>query len=109
MQAGTADDACILTLRARAHNPQWICLSVRDHGDGIDDQTAAQLFKPFFTTRADGMGLGLSVCRTIVEQHGGSLAFVNVRDAAGRIAGVEFSFTLPAAAPAPPTDTEPRQ
>jgi len=97
MQSLPPDAACILTLRVRAESPAWICLSVRDCGAGIDDHTAAQLFKPFFTTRADGMGLGLSVCRTIVEQHGGALAFVNVRDSSGHIAGVEFSFTLPAA------------
>jgi len=55
------------------------------------------LFTPFFTTRSDGMGLGLSVCRTIVEQHGGALEFVNLRDANGAVCGAEFRFTLPAA------------
>jgi two-component system sensor histidine kinase DctS len=104
MQSRPADNACILTLRARAESPERICLSVHDRGDGIDERTAAQLFQPFFTTRADGMGLGLSVCRSIIEQHGGTLAFVNARDAAGRIAGVEFSFTLPAAGLAPRRD-----
>ena len=43
------------------------------------------------------MGLGLSVCRTIVEQHGGALAFANLRDTAGKVFGAEFAFTLPAA------------
>jgi two-component system sensor histidine kinase DctS len=49
-----------------------------------------QLFNPFFTTKAEGMGLGLSLCRTVVEQHGGALVFEpNVPQ------GTVFIFTLP--------------
>jgi len=51
----------------------WIELSVSDGGCGISAAVAAKLFTPFFTTRSDGMGLGLSLCRTVVEQHGGAL------------------------------------
>jgi two-component system sensor histidine kinase DctS len=54
---------------------------------------ADQLFTPFFTTKAEGMGLGLSLCRTVIEQHGGNLAF----EAAGG-QGTVFTFTLPVAA-----------
>ena len=71
-------------------------LSVADSGPGVADEVARRLFTPFFTTRKEGMGLGLSVCRTIVEQHGGALDFENVRDADGAVRGVEFRFTLPA-------------
>ena len=50
-----------------------------------------RLFTPFYTTRRDGMGLGLSLCRTVIEQHGGALDF---GPAPGR--GTVFDFTLPA-------------
>jgi two-component system sensor histidine kinase DctS len=93
----TAADA-VLTLSARAAGPGWITVCVRDRGPGISLAVAAQLFTPFFSTRADGMGLGLSVCRTIIEQHGGTLVFEN--GAGSAAPGVEFRFTLPAAADA---------
>jgi two-component system sensor histidine kinase DctS len=86
----------VLVLRARASTPQWVLLAVVDTGPGIDAEVARRLFTPFFTTRSEGMGLGLSVCRTIVEQHGGALDFENLRDAGGAVRGVEFRFTLPA-------------
>ncbi|RYY51924.1 MAG: HAMP domain-containing histidine kinase, partial [Comamonadaceae bacterium] len=65
------------------------------------DDVRAQLFTPFFTTKAEGMGLGLSLCRTVVEQHGGFLAYEP-----NRPQGTIFRFTLPtqpvaAALPAP--------
>ncbi len=53
---------------------QWLEFSVADHGSGIEPTTwPTRLFTPFFTTRAEGMGLGLSLCRTVIEQHGGVL------------------------------------
>ncbi len=88
----------VLTLRVRQTHPQWVRISVGDRGPGIADEVARQLFTPFFTTRSDGMGLGLSVCRTIVEQHGGALDFANLCEADGTVVGAEFRFTLPAAA-----------
>ena len=66
--------------------------SVADLGAGIGPDVAAQLFNPFFTTKAEGMGLGLSLCRTVVEQHGGQLEFE-----AHAPKGTVFRFTLPAA------------
>jgi two-component system sensor histidine kinase DctS len=71
---------------------RWIEFSVADRGGGISEEVAARLFTPFFTTRPDGMGLGLSLCRTVVEQHGGALAYE-----ANRPRGTVFRFTLPAA------------
>src|SRR5690606_2920482 len=47
---------------------------VRDYGSGLDEAARAQLFESFFTTKADGLGLGLSICRSIAEAHGGRLA-----------------------------------
>ncbi len=52
-----------------------VLLSVADRGEGITPDIAAKLFTPFFTTKAEGMGLGLSLCRTVLEQHGGALWF----------------------------------
>jgi two-component system sensor histidine kinase DctS len=54
-----------------------VTLSVADRGPGIDAKAAAQLFTSFFTTKPDGLGLGLSICRTIVEGHRGRLVFDN--------------------------------
>ncbi|MBK0391250.1 ATP-binding protein [Ramlibacter algicola] len=76
----------------------WLEFSVADQGPGIPALVRAQLFTPFFTTKAEGMGLGLSLCRTVVEQHGGSLAYE-----ANRPQGTIFRFTLPAQLPVPAT------
>ena len=65
---------------------------VADSGEGISDDVAAQLFTPFFTTKDEGMGLGLSLCRTVVEQHGSALQH---QPQSPR--GTVFRFTLPVA------------
>ena len=69
-----------------------VLFSVTDTGTGISEEVAQALFTPFFTTKTEGMGLGLSLCRTVVEQHGGAIAH---RAHAPR--GTVFSFTLPVA------------
>ncbi|CAN5126730.1 PAS domain S-box protein [soil metagenome] len=87
----------VLTLRIRpaASNAQnqWVEFAVIDQGEGISGAVAGQLFTPFFTTRKEGMGLGLSLCRTVIEQHGGFLGYESARPQ-----GTIFSFTLPVAA-----------
>ncbi|WP_254789665.1 nitrogen regulation protein NR(II) [Variovorax sp. OV329] len=77
---------------AGAEARRWVEFSVADVGLGIDTEVAERLFTPFFTTRSEGMGLGLSLCRTVVEQHGGVLAYEP-----NRPRGTLFRFTLPAA------------
>lgn len=73
----------------------WLEFSVTDCGAGIPPEVGEKLFTPFFTTRSEGMGLGLSLCRTVVEQHGGYLGF-----APHEPRGTVFTFTLPAYQPA---------
>jgi len=85
-----------LTIRVRQHHPRWVTFSVIDHGSGVAPEVAERLFTPFFTTRSEGMGLGLSLCRTVIEQHGGALDFANSAATAEAGATTEFRFTLPA-------------
>ncbi len=68
----------------------WLEFSVADVGPGIAEDVKQRLFTPFFTTKEEGMGLGLSLCRTVVEQHGGFLAHEP-----NRPQGTIFKFTLP--------------
>ncbi len=89
-----ADKVLTLRVRPAASNAwsRWVEFSVIDHGEGISEKVARQLFTPFFTTKAEGMGLGLSLCRTVIEQHGGFLGFEAVSPQ-----GTIFTFTLPVA------------
>jgi two-component system sensor kinase FixL len=67
-----------------------ICVNVRDHGSGIPDCVHQQLFQQFFTTKPDGLGLGLPIVRSIIEAHGGRIAVENIDSG-----GARFHFTLP--------------
>jgi two-component system sensor kinase FixL len=68
----------------------FITVRISDTGSGIGEETFARLFEPFMTTKKDGMGVGLSICRTIVESHGGRIWAMN--NPGG---GATFAFTLP--------------
>jgi len=83
----------VLQVRRAASNARqgWVEFGVADQGSGIDPIVAEQLFTPFFTTKAEGMGLGLSLCRTVIEQHGGHLDH-----SPNQPSGTVFRFTLPA-------------
>ena len=97
-QAGASEPSLLLQVRRagggeRHTGPKaWVEFSVADCGPGIPEPVAQQLFTPFYTTKAEGMGLGLSLCRTVIEQHGGSLSF-----APHTPQGTVFCFTLPLA------------
>ena len=79
-----------LTIRSGRRDPDKVFLSVTDSGVGIPDTDAERVFAPFFTTKSSGMGMGLSICRSIVEAHEGRLsASRNQED------GATFEFVLP--------------
>jgi signal transduction histidine kinase len=65
-------------------------VSVSDTGSGISEEVLPRLFEPFMTTKREGMGVGLSICKTIVEAHGGSIWAQNNEGP-----GATFAFSLP--------------
>jgi two-component system sensor kinase FixL len=67
-----------------------ICVAVRDYGPGIPESTQERLFEQFFTTKEEGLGMGLAIVRSIVEAHGGSIAAENADGG-----GARFRFRLP--------------
>ena len=82
-----------LVIRSRQEKIQNVLVSVTDSGAGISAENADRLFTPFFTTKSSGMGMGLSISRSIIEAHGGQLwATANVPH------GATFQFTLPVSA-----------
>jgi signal transduction histidine kinase len=81
-----------LTIASRPLGPEKLEISIADTGPGLPPALRAKLFQPFVTTKATGMGVGLSICRFIIEAHGEKL---QVADNAG--GGTVFSFTLPLA------------
>jgi C4-dicarboxylate-specific signal transduction histidine kinase len=85
--SGVTDRAKLLQVFSR-REAERILIQVRDNGSGIDDATA--IFEPFFTTKQSGMGMGLSICRSIIEAHGGRAWATTI---AGD--GTTFSLTLP--------------
>jgi signal transduction histidine kinase len=68
-----------------------VCLGVQDTGPGLSAETLSRLFDPFYTTKPDGMGMGLSICRSIIEDHGGRL-WATPHEPRGAL----FQFTIPA-------------
>ncbi len=88
-----AGRARVLTIRSeRRQAPETVAISVRDSGIGLDPQRADRLFDAFFTTKPQGMGMGLSICRTIISAHGGRLSNANNAEHHG----ATFEFALPA-------------
>lgn len=81
-----------LTVTTTLLNENRVEISVADSGDGLSGEARQRLFEPFFSTKHDGMGLGLSICRSIVEAHGGKLQSLDNPDG-----GTIFLFTLAAA------------
>ncbi|MEX3582336.1 MAG: oxygen sensor histidine kinase FixL [Burkholderia sp.] len=77
----------------------FVDIRVIDQGPGVDEASAERLFEPFYSTKSDGMGMGLNICRSIIESHRGRLWVVNNIEAAGRVSGATFHCSLPIGAP----------
>ena len=71
--------------------PEGVCVAVRDTGHGLRPESLPRLFEPFYTTKPDGMGMGLSICRSIIEAHRGRLWATGCEPR-----GALFQFTIPA-------------
>jgi signal transduction histidine kinase len=71
--------------------PEGVCVAVRDSGPGLSPESLSRLFEPFYTTKPDGMGMGLSICRSIIEAHGGRLWATGCEPR-----GALLQFTIPA-------------
>ena len=83
--------ARILRVKSAIQDPDSVLISVADTGTGIDPEIVDRIFNPLFTTKSNGMGMGLSICRSIIEGHGGRLWA-----SAGAEGGSVFQFVLPA-------------
>jgi PAS domain S-box-containing protein len=84
------DRTRLLRIRSQREAPDSVLVAVEDSGTGLDPAIAERIFDPFFTTKAGGMGMGLSVCRSIIDGHGGRLWASPVRSG-----GAVVQFTLP--------------
>jgi PAS domain S-box-containing protein len=90
--SGVSDGPRELLITTSADRAQTTRVAVSDTGPGIDADAIGQLFEPFYTTKAGGMGMGLSICRSIIEAHGGTLSVE-----ANSTRGATFEFVLPGA------------
>ena len=90
--ADTGDGSSKIVVQALANKPDAVTISVRDSGIGIDEEQGDILFDAFYTTKPEGMGIGLSISRSIVEDHGGRL-WATENPPPER--GTTFFFTVP--------------
>src|SRR6202035_5440373 len=89
--SGVEDGNRELHISTVSIEPEGVCVAVRDTGHGLRPESLLRLFEPFYTTKHDGMGMGLSICRSIVEAHGGRLWATGCEPR-----GALFQFTIPA-------------
>ena len=82
-----------ITVKLEADDPARARVSISDMGPGIDPAVAGSLFNPFTTTKEQGMGIGLSICKSIIESHEGEIGFQ-----ANSPRGTTFFFTVPVVA-----------
>jgi signal transduction histidine kinase len=90
--SGPAEAGRTVIVRTARTEEDAVQVSVVDAGPGLREGTEVRVFEPFYTTKAGGMGMGLSIAKSIVEAHGGLIWARNNRDR-----GVTFQFTLPLA------------
>ena len=86
----TMDRSRVLWVITKNHDPDSISVAVEDSGPGINPSRLDNIFDPFITTKSDGMGLGLAICRMIVERHDGKLSALS--DGKN---GARFQLVLP--------------
>jgi C4-dicarboxylate-specific signal transduction histidine kinase len=91
--ATIADRPRLVTVRTQEHQPHDVQVAIQDAGIGMAPELLGRLFSPFYTTKPRGMGLGLSICRSIVEAHGGRISACRNTGP-----GMTFTFSLPAPA-----------
>jgi PAS domain S-box-containing protein len=90
MNGSGPDGARRVVVRTHSINATNVLVEVQDSGTGIDEEELESIFEPFITTKPDGLGMGLSICRSIIERHGGTISAANNPDR-----GAKFSITLP--------------
>ncbi len=83
-----------LSIQTKAHEERAVVVAVEDSGLGFDENQMERLFETFYTTKPAGLGMGLSICRSIIEAHGGRL-WAQANDGPG----VTFRFSLPVEGP----------
>lgn len=79
-----------VVVRVEREGARMLKVTVRDRGTGLSGDALDKIFQPFYTTRRDGLGMGLAICRSIIEAHGGRLWAENNPDR-----GATFCFTVP--------------
>jgi signal transduction histidine kinase len=89
--SGVEDGNRELHISTVSIEPEGVCVAVRDTGHGLRPESLPRLFEPFYTTKPEGMGMGLSICRSIIEAHGGRLLATRCEPR-----GALFQFTIPA-------------
>jgi C4-dicarboxylate-specific signal transduction histidine kinase len=89
--ASTRGRAHVLRVTSEHREPSDVLITVEDSGSGINPENMDHIFDPFFTTKSHGMGMGLSICRSIVEAHQGRLLMSPAANG-----GTMFKITLPA-------------
>ena len=90
--SGVHDRARELTIVSGQDGPSGVVVEVRDSGSGLEPERVQRVFEPFYTTKSEGIGIGLSISRSIVEAHGGQL-WASANEPHGAV----FRFSLPVA------------
>jgi signal transduction histidine kinase len=88
--SGMSEGSRELLISATKTDPEGVLVAVRDSGPGLAPESVDRLFESFYTTKPNGLGMGLSICRSIIEAHGGRLWAT-----ANAPRGAVFQFTLP--------------
>jgi C4-dicarboxylate-specific signal transduction histidine kinase len=89
--SGGGDGRRELQISTETDEAEGVRVGVRDTGPGLSPKSLSRLFEPFYTTKPEGMGMGLSICRSIIEAHGGRLWAIPCKPQ-----GALFQFTIPA-------------